>query len=343
MKEYGSDFHICDMDYRISSNLFNNIENIRFYACGRHAIDAIILQEGWKRIWVPAYFCYEVISHIKQFGIEIILYDDNPLREDDDILVGNLPYKEGDVLLRMNYFGLRNRRSNKCISVPVVEDHSHDLFSSWSLNSDADWCIASIRKSLPVAAGGILWSPQRKRLPSQIESTGLCEQMASVRYDAMCLKSDYLKKNGDKDVFREKYMRSERMLAQLPLSGIDKESYTILFTIDLKRWTLQRFENWNTAIDALNRKFTILKSFDIKYRRPFSLVFLCESFEERVLLRQYLIKNCIYPAILWEIPDNSDFINALDFSKRMLSIPCDARYNQEQIKRMCSIINSFYD
>ena len=72
-------------------------------------------------------------------------------------------------------------------------------------------------------------------------------------------------------------------------------------------------------------------------------MFLCESFEERVLLRQYLIKNCIYPAILWEIPDNSDFINALDFSKRMLSIPCDARYNQEQIKRMCSIINSFYD
>ncbi|WP_287620957.1 hypothetical protein [Parabacteroides sp.] len=343
MKEYGSDFHVCGMDYRIPSNLFNNIGNFRFYACGRHAIDAIILQEGWKRIWIPAYFCYEVINHIKQLGIEIIFYDDNPLCEDDDILVRNLPYRERDVLLRMNYFGLRNRRSNKCISVPVIEDHSHDLFSNWSLNSDADWCIASVRKSLPVAAGGILWSPLGKRLPDQIESTGLCERMASIRYDAMRIKSDYLKMDGDKTAFREKYIQSERMLAQLPLSGMDKESFASLLTIDLKQWIYRRFENWNAAIDMLNRRFVILKSLDIEYWQPFSLVFLCESFEERMALRQYLIKNCIYPAILWEILDNSHFMNALDFSRRMLSIPCDARYNQEQIKKMCSIINSFYD
>ena len=64
MIEFGSDFHRCDMDYRISSNFFNYIENIRFYACGRHAIDAIVSQERWKRMWIPAYFCYEVIHHI---------------------------------------------------------------------------------------------------------------------------------------------------------------------------------------------------------------------------------------------------------------------------------------
>lgn len=30
--------------------------DVRFYASGRHAIDAIVYQEGWKRMWVPAYF-----------------------------------------------------------------------------------------------------------------------------------------------------------------------------------------------------------------------------------------------------------------------------------------------
>ena len=64
MKEYGSDFHRCDHDFRGASNFFDVMGCMRMYACGRHAIDAIIKHVGWKRIWMPAYFCYEVIGHL---------------------------------------------------------------------------------------------------------------------------------------------------------------------------------------------------------------------------------------------------------------------------------------
>lgn len=60
----------------------------------------------------------------------------------------------------MNYFGLRTSRSNQSLPIPVIEDHSHDLLGRWPLYSDADWCIASIRKTLPTIEGGMVWSPK---------------------------------------------------------------------------------------------------------------------------------------------------------------------------------------
>ena len=104
----------------------------------------------WKRLFVPEYFCYKVIGAIRTTGIELVFYPDYPLADDETIINHRSNFVEGDVILRMNYFGLRSRRDNSNLNVTVIEDHSHDLFSEWALNSNADWCIASLRKSLPI-------------------------------------------------------------------------------------------------------------------------------------------------------------------------------------------------
>lgn len=349
MKEFGSDFHRCDNDFRGESNWLLTLGSVRTYACGRHAIDAIVTQEGWKKIWIPAYFCYEVIGHIASTGIEVKLYDDNPLREDDEELVRALSYEEGDVLLRMNYFGLRGKRTNKGIPVPVIEDHTHDLISEWTSKSNADWCIASIRKSLPVAAGGILWSPIGFELPDKISSTDACEQMAELRYEGMQIKKNYLKgevlayesEQEYKDAFREKYLQSEEMIEVLGFSGMDRESKEIIQTMNLKLWTDLRYNNWRIAYELLKDRFTILKSSEDRSWQPFSLIILCDNAEERTALRLHLLENKIYPAILWMVPENVEFYDVIDFSERMLSVHCDIRYSRKNIEKMCDIINKF--
>ena len=343
MKEFGSDFHFCDYTLLKNTNHLDVFDNVRYYASGRHALEAIIKQEKWKRIWIPAYFCYEVIGHISSLGIEVILYDDNPLLLDDYNSISSLNYKSGDVLLRMNFFGLREKCSNKNISIPVIEDHTHDISSEWSLNSDADWCIASIRKTLPVAAGGILWSPLKKELPQQIKSTNDCEQMADIRYDAMQMKKKYLSEGGDKDVFRNKYILSEEMIEKLSISGMDKKSFEILTSIDVDNWTSKRKTNWITAYNILSDKFNILKPHNIDNSNPFSLIFICNSLEDRENLRSYLIKKSIFPAILWKVPEDTIFDSTLDFSNRMLSVHCDARYTKNDIEQMCKTITAYYD
>ncbi len=343
MKEFGSDFHKCDSDFQGASNYFDVLGDVRLYASGRHAIEAILKYGGWKRIWIPAYFCYEVIGYIKSIGIEVCLYDDFPLCENENEIIYNLPYRKGDVLFRMNYFGFRRKRSNKNIAVPVIEDHTHGVISCWALKSDADYCIVSLRKSLPIAAGGILWSPKQFELPKQIEESVACRKMAEMRFDAMKLKAVYLREGGDKNIFRDKYIESEECIDSLSLTGMDCESEKIVRGMNIKLWLDLKRDNWYIAKGLLDRRFCILESTEDDLWYPFSLTLLCKSNAERERLRKYMIGNCIYPAILWELPDNSLFFKAKDFSDRMLSVHCDARYSRNDIYQMCNLLNKFYD
>lgn len=344
MVEFGSDFHLCDETFRGGESFFSNISgNIRYYANGRLAIGELISQEKWKRIWIPAYFCYEVIDYIKTTGIQIKLYNDFPLVNNEDPVLRTLPFEHGDVLLRINYFGLRNFRSNSGISVPVIEDHTHSLISDWALNSDADWCIASIRKTLPIPAGGILWSPKHRKLPEQLAPSVECELMSDIRYSAMALKSRYLECGGDKSVFRQKYIYSEQMIDSLVHSGIDTHSFIISSNLDLNKWTECRIRNWKKIVAMLSRRVTILQPTEIQDWHPFSIIIYCSSAQDCSMLRQHLIDNNVYPAVLWHMPDDSEFQSARDFSNRMLSLHCDARYNDNDIVQLCRIINSYYD
>ena len=341
MIEFGSDFHKCDDNFKGSSILFDKIGNANLYSCGRHAIQAIISQEKWKRIWMPAYFCYTVIEFIKNLGIEVIFYNDHPLSNNDNIVVRQLPYKNGDVLFRTDYFGLRDFRTNKGISVPVIEDHTHGLITNWCLNSDADWCVASLRKILPIASGGILWSPKKLQLPPNITATEECENMATLRYEAMSLKANYLINGGNKENFRCKYTNTEEQIDNLKYSGIDKLSKNISENLNIEKWTATKLENWNKAVSLLNNIQVLCIENDAS--QAFSLVLLAKSKEERDQLRNYLIQKSVYPAILWKVPEDTQFAEAKEFSDRMLSVHCDARYNISDIEQLCNIINGFYN
>ena len=350
MKEFGSDFHKCDEAFRDGKNHLRILGCARYFACGRYAIDAIIQKEGWKRIWMPAYFCYEIIEHIKGTGIEVVLYDDYPLNANDGEIVRSLPFLDGDVLFRTDYFGIRNWRSNEGIDVPVIEDHTHGLLTAWAVRSDADWCVASLRKSLPVAVGGILWSPRGHQLPEPMFASESCEMMAAERYEAMAQKKAYLnhsygtedEDSREKDVFRAKYIESEESIDTLSLCGIDRESAEIVQNMDIQAWTDIKYRNWKTAVSLLKHNFDVLGGEVCGVWQPFSIVLLMKSPEERECLRKYLVGHRIYPAILWRMPEDGEFSEAKDFSDRMLSIHCDARYGQSEIGEMCNLINGFY-
>ena len=170
MEEFGSDFHFID-GYKGLGVFFQQHSDALFYATGRHALEALYKHERWKRIWIPDYFCYEVIAYLLKSGMDVAFYNDNPLVCKSDF--SDLDFRDGDALMRVNYYGFKAKRTNDDIPVPVVEDHTHDLMGQWAINSDADWCFGSLRKTLPVAMGGMLWSPKRLTLPLALEPSGL--------------------------------------------------------------------------------------------------------------------------------------------------------------------------
>jgi hypothetical protein len=289
-------------------------------------------------LWVPDYFCYEVIETIKQqTGIEVVMYSDSPLEEGK---VEYLSFYEDDALLRMNFFGMREFRSSKNIPVPVIEDHSHDPFSHWALYSDADWCISSIRKTLPLPEGGMMWSPKEHKLDIDVTTSEENEKIASTRWEGMEMKARYL--NGEevsKDVFRNIFIETEEWFNSAEPALIDDRSRTCITKLfDLNLWLGAKRRNWALLSKLVNKEHCQVITAEHESCTMFSLILLMENSEWRDFVRKRLIDNCVYPAILWNVPSEASEASR-DFSARMLSIHCDGRYTEKDVMQLADILN----
>lgn len=337
--EFGSDFHKIS-NYPKGKSILDLIDKeYRLYADGRQALEALLLMKNIKRVWCPSYYCHESLLGVRNLGIEIKFYPCTPLSDPDEA-IARLPLYGNDALIRMNYFGLQKKPDTPYGNFLVIEDHSHNLTSQWCLESEADWSFASLRKNLPIADGGILWSPMGEHLPDAPLKSQFALENAVRRLAAMDLKSDYLNgKNIDKHSFLQELRDTEANFEQLPISAISETSNEIVGSLDIKYWQATKKRNWSILKQYLipDDSYRILEP--VGENVPFSLILLFKYCETRDAVRALLIKGDVYPAILWQIPSYADK-EAIDFGDRMLSIHCDARYSDEDIKELCLRLNN---
>lgn len=337
MKEFGSDFHYVHILNGADNTIGTYYPRALYYADGRQAIIDLYRTIGFNRLWVPNYFCFDVLKSLETHGLNLQYYCDLPSLDERSSLL-NLPYEEGDALLRINFFGLRTRRSNSGIPVPVIEDHTHDLIGDWAVNSDADWCIASLRKTLPIAEGGILWSPKGLEMGECPKLTEENQRLALKRWDAMKKKALYLEdKIGDKNAFREDMVYTEELFDSMDVSALDDETLGFLAEFDVKSWYIKKQENREILKESKDCRFEVLEP-EESGCNPFSYTVLFNSNIDRDAYRQYLIDNSVYPAILWVVPDKSSPM-VKDFSQRILSIHCDARYDSHDMIQLSGILS----
>lgn len=344
MKEFGSDFHYIS-GFQCEGNAISDFyPKANYYADGRQALIHLYHSQGWQRLWVPEYFCYDVIASLKEAGLNLMFYTDYPGNCDDGRTLETIQQKgrflPTDAIMRVNYFGTRMRRSSEHLPVAaVVEDHTHDLIGDWPIHSTADWCIASLRKTLPIPEGGILWSPMGLQLPEQLAASEENERIAAIRWKAMRLKARYLAGEPiEKTTFRAGYVDTEEYFDTASVCALDKASQEYLKTFDIRRWYNQKRENWELLRDIKKDGVQVICPESMGCY-PFSLVLLFDIPEERDRVRKALIDHQIYPAVLWNVPDTaSDEVKS--FSRRMLSIHCDARYTADDIQQMKTIIES---
>lgn len=344
MNEFGSDFHYIAPVTRADKTLYDFYPRANLYADGRQALIHLYQSQGWERLWMPEYFCYDVISSLKEAGLTIFFYADYPGYNGDgqtlEAIQKNGYFKPTDAILRVNYLGTRAYRSPEKLSVAaVVEDHTHDLIGGWALNSHADWCIASLRKTLPIPEGGLLWSPVGLRLPEQPEKSGENERVAAIRWGAMKQKARYLTgENIGKASFRAGYVDTEPYFDTAPVCALDEGSKEYLRSFDIQDWYKRKRENWEILRDIKKEGVRVL-GIDNYGCYPFSLVLVFDFQTDRDRVRKALIEHQIYPAILWNVPAPTEG-EIFKFSRGMLSIHCDARYTREDIVTMKSIIES---
>ena len=276
MKEFGSDFHYIDSFKGKENTLRDFFPSANYYADGRQALIHLYRSQGWQRLWVPEYFCYDVIASLKEAGLDLRFYADYPGYHEDGQTLEAIQrkgyFRSTDAILRVNYFGMRSYRNPERLNIPVVEDHTHDLIGGWAINSHADWCIASLRKSLPIPEGGMLWSPVGLKLPETPAASEENEQIAATRWEAMKLKARYLAgENVEKAAFRAGYVDTEEYFDRAEVCALDKESKKFLETFDVREWYNKKRENWELLCDIKGEGMKVLRPENMGCY-PFSLV-----------------------------------------------------------------------
>jgi hypothetical protein len=349
--ENGSDFHWM-YPWTMANSPMPWEENYLLMGTGREAFRALIsfgqANRNWRRLWIPSYFCQVVVASLISTGIEVLTYPDSPRHPGAQW--ANLEFRPGDVLLLVNYFGLRDKFTLPAIdhhAIEIIEDHTHDPWSHWAWSSDADWCVASLRKTLPIPDGGVLWSPAGHQLPPAAAVTPQHRLAAQDKFAAMVIKSLYLGNTPvKKKDFRRLAIAGEESYDRGEVSGIDEWVAGLLSTFPVEAWREQRRLNHQTMSACLADLpwVEVLQPANGSLPTPFSAVLVCDSPARQSRLRERLISANIFPAILWPL-DEAVIAGIppehLDLSRRMLSIHCDMRYIPSDMEHIASLISKF--
>lgn len=340
--EHGSEFHRLDasppgLDFRAPPWVGGHR-----LGSGRDALRLVVRHglagRGWRRLWVPGFLCQEVVAALAGEGLALGAYFDLPGRP-----LALPPATRGEAVLVVNTFGLRAGPTPSLPpGVDIVEDHTHDPTSPWAAGSRADFAVASLRKTLPVPEGGVLWSPKGHPLPAAPPVTEVRRAAAAAKREAMTLKRSYLAGEVvEKESFRSLALAGEEGIASGEISSMTAETADELSAFPLERWRAARARNWGFLAGRLSRLgwLRVLEP-ESSACAGSSVVVLVDDPARRDRVRTRLIERRVYPAVLWPLEATVVPVplEARALSRRVLSLHCDVRYGESDLSRVADLV-----
>lgn len=342
---YGSIFHKEDtLHIANNSNTSFLGEHELFYA-GRYAIKYVIFcileHRTIEHIWLPNYYCPYVKNWLEQEFSTIKYYDVDPF--DANSQVNWSSFSASDLVIINNYWGLKETSIPKSERPLVIEDHSHGWLSKGCVESTADFCISSLRKTLPIPLGGIAWKPingacdiplkSLKKTSITKETNPMIESWDLIN-KAMTIKASCINKE-EKIAFLLAYSQGETLLRNT------QEIVTLLLEHEniIREHLFKDFNSYKRnnllVIKKILEPSKMFKVVSGGEDFPFGLLLAFKDWEMLSNFKQFLITKNIYPAELW--PQN----RIVQEYKFLLNIHIDFRYNEEDLKFMSKIINQW--
>ncbi|GIF06622.1 hypothetical protein [Actinoplanes siamensis] len=317
------------------------------FATGCGALAAVVRRlapDG--RLHVPSYFCLGVAEALARI-VPIAFYRQLP--DGRGPRWETLRARRGDVVLAQNLFGwdapepwhawIRGHPG-----IPVIEDHSHDPFGPWARNSTAAYVVASLRKTLPVPDGGLLWSPVGRELPAPdgAESPGAARKLA-----AMLLKSGWLDgRPVPKQSFRALQRAGEQELlgSTGPASTFTRAVLPMLDVPGVRAASSRNARALRNALDGRTGEVKVLWFSRVAAdAAPFRLQLLAPSETDRDALLAHLARNRIYAPVHWRQDRRgwwSGDAEAAALADRALTLPVDHRCSSGDVFRMAEVVTS---
>jgi hypothetical protein len=311
---------------------------LSFYRSGRDALFAIFNTVRPRRIWLPELVCFSV-WHCAREAAPVLMYG---IEEDLSVATDSLHAKvvAGDLVLFIATLGsavdslLEKFRSGPAY---LVADVTHSLVDERHLTRcarNADAMIASLRKTFPLPDGGVAWVKDGI-LPHPIPADET-DPFILHRAAGLMARSLELESGRDDGVNLRMLQQAERLLDQAPALGqaMSDISSELLDRIDL-RWMARRTRlNRQRLLQELQTLPRIRIVSDPEAIATY-LPLVFENVQDRNALRLALRRRGVFCPVHWP----TDFLDVPHtLSLRMLSVPCDARYDPKDMEELSQII-----
>lgn len=343
-REIGSSFYdLQDDDFEFNALKKHKVNlkfNLAYYYSGRNAILALLKHitatHNVNTIWLPQYYCDTVVNLVSSNFNNIKYYAINPFEFNEEIDVATFATRN-DIVILNNFWGLSTFNYQDKERPIIIEDHSHGWLSTQSLNSKADYCFCSLRKTYPIPLGAIIWCPNSKNnsnIYQNIEDKSILKALASFN-KSMFLKRKFLKES--KIDLKKDYL-------SLLNKGEDMLCLSNTYTKP-KEALISKINNYinldancvkNKHLEYVYNHLDISKHFKVIKREGFTPFGLLLLFKDKSLFKSFkshLISNYIYPAHLWP---NTKIISNW---KYLFNIHVDFRYNIEDMSYLVEKIN----
>ena len=328
------------------NHLYAVVETLSGRTALEHIVE-IIVGQGKKIAYLPAYCCHTMIEPFLSHGMQVKFYDVaytsyglHRVVDEDEVY---------DVILLMDYFGHTDaetlniaqhaRRDEKI----VIYDATHSMFSHVDY-SPYDFIYGSYRKWVDINCGFMAW--KKELVNGEITQNRDKNRYADMRKRLFDKKSVFMSGGAaNKDDFLPLVNKAEAILEleyhhQMP----DERSQIILRTTDAGYIISKRRSNARVLTEAINEIndervqciSPLLKTFDTSLFVP---VLVSPIIRDE--LRRYLINKEIYCPVHWPQTDQHDMEAARRLFEAELSLICDQRYDEHDMMRIVDSITTY--
>jgi len=326
-----------------------------FTATGRSAITCLLrhINPASKSVFLPDYTCDTVIRPFVTENYHLHFYRVNESLQDapEEWLENFYRFKPGVVLLHP-YFGFDTIRLLRLFYKEIqdngsiiIEDATHSLLSSFTLESRPDYYVGSLRKWLALPDGGFVLScnDNNSNLPTILPPDLFYTR---CRCHAMVLKRHYIQDGSHwkKERFLDLFAQADGHLEQKSeVFGMSEISRTIFRETNWEELILLRRKNYRFLHDALTPYATWLRPVFSTLPDDVCPLFMpiWVSENHRNILKDFLVGNHIYTPVHWPFSSLIPQGHENSIYHHCLSIPCDQRYNEESLSRVLETIDRY--
>ncbi|MDD2201706.1 MAG: hypothetical protein PHQ21_05130 [Firmicutes bacterium] len=368
--EIGGDFSFADIRLAESETSFQSALDklgqehpVSMLASGRTAyLNAWLnLKRGGRlvrKVLLPSYRCYSMLSPFQRLGVRTEHYRVlSDLSVDiDDLMQKACADIEGTLVVALNYFGFPEsedllyalaeiRRGGGLVLYDAT--HSALCVRPWpSMTPGPDICMMSLRKTLPVVDGAVLvWLDGTEPVfgGGRPQLDGFC----SARALAMMLKSAHVADGfGIREDYSLLFDQAEAALDNSfsPNCAMSPVSRSILKRVEIEEIRRVRRRNYSRLVSELETCAEVRSVFPglPENAVPLGLPVIVEG---RDSLWKCLKCCGIHADIHWTLPPEiceEEYSESAWLARRILTLPCDQRYSEEDMDRMAQAIKGCF-